>query len=140
MRIFAGVVAATHCEFVAVGSRIVAKFDHGTVLRSNKSSTRALAVVTDSGKRTAGLEKQQPDQGNDRDPGDHIRRQKAGPEPASGRIVPLQHTAVCMFSDHRRLPGRRFQDKRLASYGLFNLAELGDHQRTCGTSNVHSLR
>jgi hypothetical protein len=104
------------------------KFDHGTVLRSNKSSGGALAGVTDSGKPIAGLEKEQPDQINDRDPGNHIRRQKAVPKSASGRIVPFLRTAVCTFGDHGRLPGRRFQDKRLVSYGLFNLAELGDHR------------
>jgi hypothetical protein len=104
------------------------KFDHGTVLPSNKSNGGAPAGVTDSGKTIAGLEKEQSDQSNDRDPGNHIRRQKAVPESAIGRIVPFLRTTVCTFGDHRRLPGRRFQDKRLVSYGLFNLAELGDHR------------
>ena len=83
------------------------------------------------------LEKGQADQSNDRDPDNRIRHNNAVPKSAAGKIVPLQHAAVCMFSDHRCLIGKRFRDKRLVSCGRFDLFELRDHRRTRGASMPH---
>jgi hypothetical protein len=80
------------------------------------------------------LEKGQADQSNDRDPDNRIRHNNAVPKSAAGKIVLLQHAAVCMFSDHRRLPGKRFRDKRLVSCGRFGLLEIRDHRRICDAS------
>ena len=80
------------------------------------------------------LEKGQADQSNDRDPDNRIRHNDAISQSAAVKVVPLQHAAVCMISDHRRLPGKRFRDKRLVSCGRFDLFELRDHRRTRDSS------
>jgi hypothetical protein len=75
------------------------------------------------------LKKHQTDQSNDRDPGDCVGDNKAVPELAAARIVLFKHKAVCIFSDHRRLPGKLFQDKRFVSCLCFDLPKLCDRRR-----------
>jgi hypothetical protein len=75
------------------------------------------------------LKKYQTDQSNDRDPGDCVGDNKAVPELAAARIVLFKHKAVCIFSDHRRLPGKLFQDKRFVSCLCFDLPKLCDRRR-----------
>src|SRR5580698_1665686 len=128
MRIFAG-VAAREWKFAAAGGRIVGKVRSRNCFAVKRKPYRALQ------RSQMVLEKYQPDQRNDRDPYDGIRRYEPVPESSVGRIRLLpQQTTVCVFSDHQRLPGRQFQGKRLVSCGPFNLAEPGDHRRTRGVS------
>jgi hypothetical protein len=121
---FAGVLATCGGEVAAAPGRIV-----GGVRPRNR-----FAVKQKPYRVVAALEKNQPDQDNDHDPRNGVRDKDTVPQSATGRILLLQQTAICVFSHHRRLPGRRFQDKRLVGYGLFNPAELGGHRRTRGTS------
>src|SRR4051794_28953074 len=121
---FAGVLAARGGEVAAAGGRIV-----GGVRSRNRFTVKQKPCRV-----VAALEKNQSDQNCDHYPRNDVGGKEAVPKSATGRILLLQQTAICVFSDHRRLPGRQFQDKRLVSYGLFDLAKLGGHQRTRGAS------
>src|SRR3977135_869372 len=130
MRVCAGVEAAMDCGFAADSGRIVCEVRAWNCFAVKRKRSRA------SFRRCAWfvLEKGQADQSNDRDPDNRIRHNNAVPKSAAGKIVLLQHAAVCMFSDHRRLPGKRFRDKRLVSCGRFGLLEIRDHRRICYAS------
>jgi len=121
---FGGVLAVCAGEVAAAGGRIV-----GEVRPRN-----GIAVKQKPCRVVAALEKDQPDQHDDHDPRNDICGNDAVPKSATGRILLLQQTAIGVFSDHRRLPERPFQDERLVSYGLFDLAELGGQRRTRDTS------
>ena len=112
---FGGVLAACDGEVAAAGGRIV-----GGVRPRNR-----FAVKQKPCRVVAALKKDQPDQHDDHDPRNDVGGNDAVPKSTTGRILLLQQTAIGVFSDHRRLPGRQFQDKRLVSHGLFDLAELG---------------
>src|ERR1700722_3792993 len=89
MRTSGGVDAAMASELAAGGVRIVRRSDHGTASRSNQTGTWHLGRQ----KRFV-LEKDQPDQCNDRDPGDRIRDDNAVPESAVGRIALFRRAPV----------------------------------------------
>ena len=126
MRVFAGAEAAMDCGFAADGGRIVCEVRSWNCFAVKRK--RSPASLRRHGWFV--LEKDQADQSNDDDPGNRIRHNNAVPQSATGRIVPLQYAAVCMISDHQRLPGKRFRDKRLVSCGRFGLLERRDHRRT----------
>jgi hypothetical protein len=90
-------------------------------------------------KQPLGLEKDEADQSNDRDPSDRVRHNEAVPEFATGRIMLRRYRAVCVSSDHRCLPGKRFRDKRLVSCGRFRPLKLRDHRRTHDTSTFANI-
>jgi hypothetical protein len=61
------------------------------------------------------LEKEQPDQQNDDDPGNCIREDDADSQPAIGRVMLLQQGTAYVLDDHHFLPGKPFRDERLVS-------------------------
>src|ERR1700737_1839544 len=133
MRVSAGVEAAMDWELAADGGRIVCEVRSWNCFAGKRKQSRASL----SWHAWFVLQEDQADQSNDRGPGNRIGHNNAIPESATGRIVLFQHAAVCMFSDHRCLPGKRFRDKRLVSCGRFDLFELRDHRRTRGASMPH---
>jgi hypothetical protein len=115
MRMFAGADAAISFEFAAEEDRIVRE-----VRTRNRFAVKSKQQHARRDRRASQvLEKEQANQRNDRDPRDRIRHNDPVPQSATGRIVLLQDAAGCMVSDHRRLPGRRFQDDRLVSCSHF---------------------
>ena len=126
MRVSAGVEAAMDCEFAAGVGRIVRE-----VRPWNSFAVKRQRFPSVSQPTSCALKKDQTDQADDDDPRNHVSHNNVVPKSAACRIGLLQHAAVC---DHRRLPGRRFRDKRFVSCGFFNLLKLRVHRRTRDTS------
>jgi hypothetical protein len=85
-------------------------------------------------------EEDEANQNGDGDPGNRIRDDKAIPQSAINRSALFERATVCSFGHHRCLPGKRFQDKRLASCRRFGPLMLRDHLRTRDASTSGRLR
>jgi hypothetical protein len=85
-------------------------------------------------------EKDEANQSGDSDPGNRIRDDKAVPQSAINRRALFERATVCSFGHHRCLPGKRFQDKRLASCRRFGPLKLRDHLRIRDASTSGRLR
>jgi hypothetical protein len=85
-------------------------------------------------------EKDEANQSDDSDPGNRIRDDKAVPQSAVNRNALFERATICSFGHHRCLPGRRFQDKRLASCRRFGPLKLRNHLRTRDVSTSGRLR
>jgi hypothetical protein len=85
-------------------------------------------------------EKDEANQCDESDPGNRIRDDEAVPQSAVNRCALFERATVRSFGHHRCLPGKRFQDKRLASCRRFGPLKLRDHLRIRDASTSGRLR